>query len=563
MMKLPDNYYPIPEELAYKMAQKAFKKYEPGDTAYILEPSAGTGDMIKGIEKFSDRLHPYCCRYDVDCIEINPELAAILKERYCEYGEERVRVVYDDFLAFKADKVYTHILMNPPFDEGEKHLLKALDILKNGGTVVCLLNAETLRNPYTNTRKELADRLLVLGADIEYIEHAFSEAERPTDVEIAMITVTIEPKTYTSFFFDDMKNYKDEDEPVDDNVTDIIEGSGTIRAAILSYRNELILGKRFIREYYGLRKYIPVNFCGSDVGELEKEMANKPIIDVKIGDKDAAKNTYPEIFNAFLAALRDKYWSQFFKNKELTDKFTSNLIKSFSSQVDKLRNYDFNEHNIAEIRNQMIKQLAKGVEDAVIGLFDKLSAQHSWFPESDKNIHYYNGWASNKAHKINDKVVLPTESRYGGSSWIYTDNWRNEAFDVYAAYEMLSNIEKVCSYFCVEGKSYLDLSTQLSIASRRMITKNIECRYFDITIYKKGTVHIKFTSKEALEALNIYGSKMKGWLPPSYGKKHYKDMNEDERIVIDAFQGEEAYEKELADPKGVIGAGNGAIALLS
>ena len=40
--------------------------------------------------------------------------------------------------------------MNPPFSEGDKHLLKAINIMKNGGQIVCILNAETIKNPYSN-----------------------------------------------------------------------------------------------------------------------------------------------------------------------------------------------------------------------------------------------------------------------------------------------------------------------------------------------------------------------------------------------------------------------------
>ena len=64
-------------------------------------------------------------------------------------------------------------MMNPPFSEGDKHLLKALELMKNGGQVVCLLNAETLKNPYSNSRKELIQKLKELDAKIKYLEANF------------------------------------------------------------------------------------------------------------------------------------------------------------------------------------------------------------------------------------------------------------------------------------------------------------------------------------------------------------------------------------------------------
>ena len=49
-----------------------------------------------------------------------------------------------------------------------------------------------------------------------------------------------------------------------------------------------------------------------------------------------------------------------------------------------------------------------------------------------------------------------------------------------------------------------------------------------------------------MKKLNLYGSQKKGWLPPTYGKKAYKDMTAEEKSVIDDFEGEEAYNEVMA-----------------
>lgn len=67
------------------------------------------------------------------------------------------------------------------------------------------------------------------------------------------------------------------------------------------------------------------------------------------------------------------------------------------------------------------------------------------------------------------------------------------------------------------------------------ITKNIPCKFFDVTFYKKGTVHIVFKCPELIDRFNIYAAQQRGWLPPCYGKKKYKDMDEEEKAVIDSF----------------------------
>ena len=135
----------------------------------MLEPSAGKGDLVKAIRK---SFYKFSNERDygttIDCIEKDERLASILK------GDGEC-VVYDDFLGFETFKRYDLIIMNPPFDNGALHLLKAIDLMVNGGQIVCLLNAETLRNPYTNNRTFLARRLEELQAKVTYVEGAFSQ----------------------------------------------------------------------------------------------------------------------------------------------------------------------------------------------------------------------------------------------------------------------------------------------------------------------------------------------------------------------------------------------------
>ena len=47
-----------------------------------------------------------------------------------------------------------------------------------------------------------------------------------------------------------------------------------------------------------------------------------------------------------------------------------------------------------------------------------------------------------------------------------------------------------------------------------------------------------------LARFNIFAAKGKNWLPPSFGKKKYKDMTEEEQKVAKSFMGSaEKYDK--------------------
>ena len=187
-----EDFYPTPESLLDKITAGL----EWPKVKYVLEPSAGRGNICEYVKRI-------CAAYkygyyrtplemDIDCIEIEPELRSILKDK-------GFRVVHDDFLTYHTYKHYDLILMNPPFSVGARHLLKAIEIQQtSGGGIICLLNAETLRNPYSNERKDLLQKLEHYGAEITYHEKAFIDAERPTDIEVACVKVIIpEPERNT------------------------------------------------------------------------------------------------------------------------------------------------------------------------------------------------------------------------------------------------------------------------------------------------------------------------------------------------------------------------------
>jgi len=155
------TFYPTPEPLAKKLLEGLDWSFIES----ILEPSAGKGDLARvcaGLRKeagyngyypTSDYSWDDAIRNaDIDCIEIDPTLRAVLEQ-------QGLRVIHDDFLTFETQKRYHLIAMNPPFDRGAAHLLHALDLMERGGEIRCILNAETLRNLYSDQRRELAKRL--------------------------------------------------------------------------------------------------------------------------------------------------------------------------------------------------------------------------------------------------------------------------------------------------------------------------------------------------------------------------------------------------------------------
>ena len=505
---IPKEFYPTPKELLDKITEGIDWK----QLQSVLEPSAGKGDIADYVkEKYKNET--WNRDLDVDCIEIDDTLCQTLK------GKE-LRVVHNDFLTFNTFKHYDLIIMNPPFSDGAKHLLHALSLQRDNFGIICILNAETIRNPYTNERKDLVNRLEKVNAEIKYMEGQFLSAERPTGVEIAVIKIFIPEKEIESFIFEDLKK-RSYQENVYEDVTDLAPND-FIKAIVQKYNMEVEAGIKLIMEYKAMVPHI--------LQDLKDNSYNKPILEMKIRDRELSTN-------AFVKEVRRKYWTTLFSNPKFTGKMTSNLANKYHNQVAELTNYDFSEYNIRTIQIEMSKNLVRGIEDSIIELFDKLSHQYAYSDELSNNIHYYNGWKTNKAWYINKKVILPYMNAFSSWSGKFDPNYQVKS--------QLADIEKALNYLDGGLTDGRDMELWLRHAAETGQTRKIQLKYFYVTFYKKGTCHIEFINEDLLKKLNIFGSQQKKWLPPGYGKKKYNEMKPEEKAVIDEFEGKAKYEETL------------------
>ena len=514
-----EEFYPTPKSLLNKIFDGV--DWKQVDT--ILEPSAGKGDIIEFIQN-SEEAHRYHHNFEIDCIEKDPNLQAVLKQK-------GFRLVHDDFFTFHTWKQYDLIVMNPPFSSGDKHLLNALKLQEDGGNVICILNAETLKNPYSITRQALALRLEDLHANVSYMQNEFVSAERKTSVEIAVVKVSIPKKERDSRIFSELRESKQMSEQTVQEQTSLAEND-YIKAAVKQFELETEAGIRLIREYQAMKPYMLRSLSGDNF------VKNDSILYLTM---DKYSPCSPEVTeNEFLKVVRLKYWTSIFNDSRFTGHMTSNLLSEYRTQIDKLADYDFSCFNIKTIQADIAIKLVKGVEECIVKLFDELSFQYSYSDELGRNIHYYNGWKTNKAWIINKKVILPWMNAWGRCNGSYDPA-------SYEIIEKLADVEKALDYLSGGSGNERCIRETLREAKKAGQTKKIPLKYFTVTFYKKGTCHIEFTDLELLKKLNIFGSQQKGWLPPAYGKKSYFDMDEEEKKVIDEFEGVESYVETMTN----------------
>jgi protein-L-isoaspartate O-methyltransferase len=531
---LDNEFFPTPPRLISRM----LAGIEWGEVSTVLEPSAGKGDIAARIAKLAScsrsKSHRWrnddeeSCKAIIDCIEIDPDLRNTLKGA-------GFRVVHDDFLTYVTRKHYDLIVMNPPFSDGDRHLLKALELAQYGGRVVCLLNAETIRNPYSYQRKELAAKLAELGATVTFHAGEFSKAERPTDVEVALVSVAIPNSVPDSIILEDLREAQKAETFRQRGATEIVSGD-FVEAIVARYRFETNAGIRLIHEYERIRPHMldalrPDNCNTGENGTNYR----KPILALTIDDRKVGGDN---IINGYVRLTRLKYWEALFQAPQFTGQLTSNLQRELSAKVEALGDYEFSRVNILSIQRDLSKQTIASIEETIIKQFDDLSRKHSW-DEDSANVHYYNGWRTNKSWKINERVVLPYRNAWS-TIW---NRW--EYFD--RASELL-DLEKCLTFLNAGGPPEVSIAKALHRAQGVQQSRDIESSFFSCTFYKKGTCHIRFTRPDLLDRFNRFGAQRKGWLPPSYGRRRYADMGTEERAVVDAFEGQASYAKVMADP---------------
>lgn len=502
------SFYPTPKALAQKMVAKIKDIPEK-----ILEPSAGKGDLIEAIR---EKFHYKYKSSEYYAIEIEPELQAILRDK-------KVKVLDSDFLAFAGTDKFNLIIANPPFDKGEHHLLKAINIMYSG-QIIFLLNAETLKSPYTNTRKLLVSKLDELGAEIEYIQGAFQTAERPTGVEVALINIVIERQVEDDLFADCNDKAADFDGEVEES-REVSVGK-SISEMVAEYNQTIKIGTETIINYYRnypkIWKYIGLN---QEAGRYQKHTDLTPVMQNEV--------------NNLLKSVRVNFWQKVLTLDDVTSRLTEARRSEFDQLLIEQSWMDFTENNIRQFVLNLIKGFDKTLMDAVLEIFDMFTRRHNYNggPE-EKNIHYFNGWKTNDAFKVGGKVVIPIYSGWGSPFIGWNGGWKLDT----SAARTLHDIDLVMNYF--NGlSSYFSMPQAIESAFEYGQSRKIHSTFFTITTYKKGTIHLTFNDSETLRRFNRAACIGKNWLPQDYGAKPYEALSLEEKSVVDSFEGKKSYEQ--------------------
>ncbi|MDX2138352.1 MAG: DUF4942 domain-containing protein [Chloroflexota bacterium] len=461
------DFYPTPPSIVIDMVGQYMRKSR---YLRILEPSAGKGDILDTLKDVyrTDNANLYA-------IEMDADLRATLKGK-------GYRVIDSDFLAFSEPMHFDLIVMNPPFSAGAAHLLKAWDIVAPGGDVVCLLNAETLRNSYTAERRLLASIIAEHG-EVKFIGDAFRQAERKTGVEVALVRLH-KPDRKTSNPFAGMPAQTDAPEAEAQFASSPLATADMVTALVAQYERARDILRQMDSLYSEYRFYA--------------EIAN-----AKPGDFDHGDALYsPPHLNDQLTALKARFWSFIFARTKIGKLTTSDFQRKFEALRQEQAHMAFTVPNIMSVLDLFLMNRRVILLECIENVFDEATRFH------EKNAVHTEGWKTNKSWRLNKTIIMPYVVEF--SKWgTWSLDWRRRDF--------YRDMDKVCCY--LSGKRVEEVAPLVDTIQDHLRnlepladhTLPFESEFFIIRVYKKGTMHMTFKDLDLLARFNRTAAERKGW----------------------------------------------------
>ena len=476
--------FPTPRPVIDKM----LKRLDDG-AHYILEPSAGRGDIVEALQEKREygfqRRH-----FEIDCIEASPDLCAILHDK-------GFTVVGSDWLSYDGVSYYDAIVMNPPFSKGARHLLQAWNFM-HSGEIICLLNAETLANPCTAERERLAG-IVEKHGETEDIGACFRNATRTTDVEVVLVHLRKTAVDDRIELWDTGTEERELGNLLEEsNLPAVRDHLGNIQRFYDEGNRHMLLAFEHARKAV---TYLEANHI--DPGEAYQTILGHSV-------RSSLSHSRAE----FLRLHRKDAWLAVFSlmdfHKWLDKKQTDELL----SDVSRHGHFPFTAENIKNTLANVITQRRKLFEQSAWNVFEALTRYFHG------NTNYDEGWKSNDAFRVNPKLVFPYgveyDHQYGTG---FSPAYGSSVIDIYCDLDRVLSVldgERFDRIYTIGG------AIELAIRRDPKTPQKTSSHYFDVRYFKKGTVHLKWKRPDLLEKFSLTAAQGRLWLGDSRGSENRK-----------------------------------------
>lgn len=464
------EFYPTPDSVIQDMLSPYLETFNNRQyvklNSPLLEPSAGHGnicDYLVNNTKFR--------AYDIHCIELDQDARFILQGK-------NYKVLGSDFLSYHEPIYFKTIIMNPPFSNGTKHLLKAWEMLDHDGDLICLLNKETIDNPFSKERQNIV-KLIQQYGNCAFFGNCFQDAERSTNVEVVCIWLKKPKQEQVNYFvnINFEKDYLEEGKYINNELA----LSDPIKDLVARYNGAVAILQERYKQQQMLDAYL------SDIETASYLIDNRK-------DHDSLSQSIS--FKEQLTALKARFWQTVFTKTQISKYVTSDFLNKFESFQKQQIYVAFTEENIKELLSMFFLNRKEIMKECVLNVFEQCTRYH------EKNIVHCEGWKTNKSYKLSKKIIIPFGvylEKWGDFSYGYRYDSFYPDLDKALCYLNGLNIDNITptrkslhDYINAVNQGNMDYSEQW------------EGAFFYLKIFKKGTLHLIFKDEKVLESINRF-----------------------------------------------------------
>lgn len=467
------NFYPTPIHVLDLMNIDCMNKT-------VLEPQAGKGDIV-------DYLKLNGAKKVIAC-EINKDLQKIV--------QSKCQLVGDDFFTItKGDVSHVQmIVMNPPFDNADKHIMHAFEIAPEGCEIISLCNWQTISN---KSRYRLLTKLINDSYGVtENLGNCFSNSERKTDVPVGLVRlfkpIVSQSTEFDGFFIDEEPKF---------------EGSNGLMP-FNEVRNVVNRYVEAVKEFDNVIKSLEI------IKQLTNEIVGASSLSVKVSD-ELIENKHEYMKN-----LQVKSWEYVINKAGVRKYTTSEMNAEINKFVNTQNKYPFTMKNVYQMFNIIIQTRKQQFDKSLVNVIDNFTRH------TKENRFEVEGWVANEGHLLSKKIIIPNifkrvyDYENGCDSKYVTPEWYGFR-GVNSNFQRLDDLVKIICL--LSGYMYDDILKLRDYSDKKgNITTNkwLDMGIFTFKAFYKGTIHLKFKDEKDWYLVNQAYGKLKGFvLPEKYKKK--------------------------------------------
>ena len=539
------QYYPTGERLA----AKAWAKFQ-NPIQHLCDPSAGKGHLIRFAQegfpglsedelpwvaflddedskqgRFKARLRTYArAKFEgvknVSAVEINVAHHASLREL-------GAKIIGHDFLQVRSLGTVSQVIMNPPFLNGCAHVLHAWDCVYDA-EIVAIVNAETVRNPFSADRRRLV-QLIENHGSVEFLQEQFvDDVERKTDVEVALIYLQKSPGQYLNMemLTGGLKRGENgAEEEIDPEMCNALALPGNFIQDTVSRFNRSVEFARKASEAQAVATYLQ-----KSLGFTLEQMQAKGLDSSHREDLLSVRRESNADFATRYADLKQRAWAQIIRSSLLTSKLSNRARLQLESQAASIYELEFTLGNIHGFMAGVIASMGDIYQSMLLDMFDAI------IERSEDNVAYYRAfYKSNQKHRIGMRLrktrfILPRISA-------------DRSGFGYESERFLADIDLCWGYlFGVSGE--YDGIVQTARQQGLVSGERYSSRFFDFRFFAgTGTIHVFARSPEVMDKMNRFVGKVRQWIPGDMGeanadfRKQYDKAESMTEAYLDAYRG--------------------------